>query len=221
MLTPRALLGVICVGCLAACSTGHSDKKTVTAEPMQIANVFSVKSTFGPQFHVVSTGPSGIDPKMLAPQRLPDGVAVQPVDCAKNTSGQVLPQGLKGNMAALSAEGEGNRFIAMAIETSERVPFDSAVADSCKHVTFAGVNVRGVVDVVESPRIDGAQTLGTHRQVQTTVGTGELYNYVAYLDNYLVVVTANPLVVTNQPVAQVNTQRARDLLTAAVSAVRA
>jgi hypothetical protein len=180
-----------------------------------------VKSTFGPQFQVASHGPSGIDPKMLAPQKLPDGVAFQPTDCAKYASGQTLPPGLKGNMAAVSAEGEGNRFIAIAVETSERVPFDASAADKCKRVTFAGANVRGVVDVVESPHIDGAQTLGTHRQVQTAVGTGELYDYVAYLDNYLVVVTANPLVVPKQPVAQVNTQRARDLLAAAVTAVRA
>jgi hypothetical protein len=85
---------------------------------------------------------------------------------------------------------------------------------------FGGTAMRGVVDVVESPHIDGAQTLGTHRQMQTALGAGELYNYVAYLDNYLVVVTANPLVAPNLPVTPVNTVRARDLLTAAVSAVR-
>jgi Domain of unknown function (DUF5642) len=215
------LFAVMCAGLLAACTTGNSDTRTVIAEPMEITKVFSVKSTFGPTFHVVSLGPSGIDPKMLTSQKLPDGVTFQPADCAKYGSGQTLPPGLKGNMAAVSAEGEGNRFIAIAIETSERVPFDAAVTDKCRHVTFAGANVRGVVDVVESPHIDGAQTLGTHRRVQTAVGVGELYNYVAYLDNYLVVVTANPLVVPNQPVAQVNTQRARDLLTTAVGAVQA
>jgi hypothetical protein len=157
---------------------------------------------------------------MLGPQKLPDGVAFEPADCAKYAADQALPPGLKGNMAALSAEGEGNRFIAMAIETSDRIPFDASVADKCKHVTFIGGNVRGVVDVVDAPRIDGAQTLGTHRQLQTAVGSGELYNYVAYLGNYLVVVTANPLVVRGQPVVPVNTQRAQQLLTTAVTAVR-
>jgi len=35
-----------------------------------------------------------------------------------------------------------------------------------------------------------------------------------------VIVTANPLVLPDKPVAPVNTQRARDVLTAAVAAVR-
>jgi Domain of unknown function (DUF5642) len=211
----KALFGVACAGLLAACAGVASPTQSV-----DIAKVFSVKSTFGPQFHVVTAGPSGIDPKMLAPQKLPDGVTFDPVDCAKYAAGQALPPGLKGNMAAVTAEGEGNRFIAIAVETSDQVPFDAAMTDKCKHVTFTGANLRGVVDVVEAPHADSAQTLGTHRQLKTTVGSGELYNYVAYLDHYLVMVTANPLVVPNQPVAQVNTQRARDLLTAAVAAVR-
>jgi Domain of unknown function (DUF5642) len=212
----KATFGVLCASWLTACGGVASP-----AQPIDIAKVLSLKSTFGPEFHVTTAGPSGIDPKLLAPQKLPDGVKFDPADCAKYASGQTLPPGLKGNMAAVSAEGTGNRFIVIAVETSERVPFDQAAADKCKHVTFGGANLRGVVDVVESPHIDGAQTLCTHRQLQTTIGSGELYNYVAYLDNYLVLVTANPLVVPNQPVVPVNTRRARDLLTAAAAAVRA
>ena len=49
---------------------------------------------------------------------------------------------------------------------------------------------------------------------------GELFNYVATFDTYLVIVTANPLVIPNTPVAPVDTQKARDVLTAAVAAVR-
>ena len=55
--------------------------------------------------------------------------------------------------------------------------------------------------------------------MQTTVDgksrTGELYNYVASFGTFLVIVTANPLVLPDQPVAPVDTQRARDLLTGA------
>ena len=213
----KALLAVVCASLVAACSHSPENKP---AQSIDIKKVFSVKSSFGPQFQVFTAGPSGIDPKMLAAQKLPDGVGFQPADCARYAAGQTLPEGLKGNMAAVSAEGEGNRFIAIAVETSDRVPFDPAVTDKCKHVAFGGDTVRGAVDVVDAPHIDGAQTLGTHRQLQTTAGAGELYDYVAYLDNYLVVVTANPLVVPGQPVAPVNTQRARDLLTTAVAAVR-
>ena len=56
--------------------------------------------------------------------------------------------------------------------------------------------MRGLVEVVESPQIDGVRTLGTHRVLQTTVDgkarTGELYNYVAGFDTFLVIVTATP-----------------------------
>ena len=84
--------------------------------------------------------------------------------------------------------------------------------------------MRGLVEVVESPQIDGIRTLGTHHFLQTTVDgkprTGELYNYVAGFDTFLVIVTANPLVLPDKPVAPLDTQRARDLLTAAVAAVQ-
>jgi hypothetical protein len=146
-----------------------------------------------------------------------------PADCAKAASQQVVPPGVKGNMAATTAEGEGNRFIAIAVETSEAVPRTDP-AQNCQKVGFTGAGVRGLVEVIEAPHIDGVHTVGTHRVLQTTVDgkprTGELYNYVAGFGTFLVIVTANPLVLPDKPVAPINTQRARDLLTAAVAAVK-
>jgi Domain of unknown function (DUF5642) len=125
-------------------------------------------------------------------------------------------------MAAATAEGEGNGFIAIAVETSEAVPV-GAPTQNCHRVAFAGSGVRGLVEVIDAPKIGGVHTLGTHRIVQTTVDgqprAGELYNYVATSGTLLVIVTANPLVLPDKPVVPVNTQRARDLLTAAVAAV--
>jgi hypothetical protein len=97
-------------------------------------------------------------------------------------------------------------------------------AQNCQKVGFAGGGVRGLVEVVEAPQIGGVHTAGTHRVLRTMVDgkprTGELYNYVATFGTFVVIVTANPLVLPGKPVAPVNTQRARDLLTAAVAAVR-
>ena len=220
MFNPRVFV-VACAGVIAACATGQSAETDISRA--DIANVASVKSTFGPQFQVSEVGPTGVDPRLLAPQALPPGMKFEPAECAKFAAGQTVPTGLKGNMAATSAEGEGNRFIAIAVETSEPVPFNDP-GQACGKVGFAGGGVRGLVEVVESPRIDGVRTLGTHRVLQTAVDgeprTGELYNYVASLGNLLVIVTANPLVLPDKPVAPVNTQRARDLLTAAMSAVK-
>ncbi|MGV9801986.1 DUF5642 family protein [Mycobacterium sp. NPDC003449] len=208
-----------CAAALVAC--GQSDEPQFPNA--DIANVGKVRSAFGPEFKVSDVAPTGIDPKLLAPQKMPPGVKFEPEDCAKFAEGQSLPADLKGNMAATAAEGAGNRFIVLAVETSEPIP-QTDPGDACKQVKFLGPGSRGQIDVVESPQIEGAQTVGTHRIVQTLVGgrpkTGQLYNYVATFATFRVIVTANPLVLPDKPVAPVDTARARDLLTAAVSAVQ-
>ncbi|KHO22778.1 hypothetical protein QQ44_21340 [Mycolicibacterium setense] len=215
-----AAAGVLaCATALVAC--GQSDQST--SAHADIANVAKVRSTFGPEFKVTDVAPTGIDPKMLAPHKMPPGVKVEPADCAKFAEGQSLPEGLKGNMAATSAEGAGNRFIVLAVETSEPIPLNDP-GDACKQVKFLGPGIRGQVDVVEAPQIEGARTIGTHRIVQTAVGgqarTGELYNYVASFDTFMVIVTANPLVEPGKPVSPVDAKRARELLSSAVADVR-
>lgn len=202
---------------LAACS---SEPGETTGD---IAHVADLASSFGPEFKVTTVDPTGIDPRLLAPQSLPQGVTFDPADCAKFASGLAVPEGLQGNMAAVTAEGAGNRFITIAVETSEEISLPDPGQD-CQKVAFAGPGARGLVEVAESPSIEDVRTLGTHRVVQTMVNgkpaAGELYNYVAGFGNYLVIVTANPLVLPDQPVAPVDTQRARDLLASAVSAIR-
>jgi hypothetical protein len=215
----EAMLAVACAGLLAAC--GQSAEADLSHA--DIANVKNLRSNFGPPFQVTDVGPTGIDPRLLAPAALPPGMKFEPADCAKFATQQAVPAGAKGNMAATTAEGEGNRFIAIAVETSEAVPVNDP-APHCQKVGFAGGGVRGLVEVVEAPHIEGVHTSGTHRVLQTTVDgkqrTGELYNYVATFGTFLVIVTANPLVLPDKPVAPVNTQRARDLLSAAVAAVK-
>jgi hypothetical protein len=214
----RTLLVVACAGLLTACASGEPTPSTA-----DIAKVLDVKSNFGPTFKVNTFGPAGVDPHLLSGQALPPGVVFDPAECAKVAAGLSVPDGLKGNMAATTAEGEGNRFITIAVETSEPLPFPDP-GDACKKFAFAANGVRGLDEEVEAPTIDGVRTLGTHRVVQTTangkLASGELFNYVATFGNYRVIVTANPLIDPAQPVVPVNTQRARDLLSAAVTAVR-
>jgi hypothetical protein len=47
-----------------------------------------------------------------------------------------------------------------------------------------------------------------------------LYSYRAYFGKFQVMVTANPVLTPNQPVAPVDSKRAADLLVAAVAAIR-
>jgi len=218
----RAVLVVACVGALAACGSAES------AEPdtshAEIANVKNLRTDFPATFKVTDIATTAIDPRVLEPQKLPAQIKFEPADCGQFANQQVLPAGVKGNMAALTAEGEGNRFIVIAVETSETVPVHGP-PENCQKVGFAGPDMRGLIEVVDAPKIDGVATQGAHRVVQTTVGgkarTGELYNYVARFGSLMVIVTANPLVIPDKPVAAVDTKRAGELLSAGVSAVKA
>lgn len=215
MLIRNVAMVLLCAGCLAGC---RSDAATA-----DIAGITDLKSSFGPQFAVTEVAPTGIDPRFLAGQKLPDGVKFEPADCAQFAAGQLVPTGTEGNMAAVSAEGEGNRFIVIAVQTNEAVPVNEPGPD-CRKVAFGGGVVRGTVEAVEVPMIDGAKTIGVHRVVQTVTDgktrTGEVFNYSAHFGDYQVIVSANPLVLQGKPTVPVNTQRARDLLIAGVNAVR-
>ena len=111
----------------------------------------------------------------------------------------------------------------MAVQTNEPVPFNEP-GRNCKKVAFQGGRVRGLIEVVEAPQIDGTRTLGVHRVLQTVVQgrprSGELYNYSAHFGDYQVIVTANPVLLPDQPATPVDTDRARDLLVKSVAAVR-
>ncbi|WP_174237046.1 DUF5642 family protein [Mycobacterium basiliense] len=209
------VLGSVCL--LAGCSPGASQSR-----PPDIANVAEVKSTFGPEFKVSEIPPRAIDPQFFAARKLPEGLRFDPANCAKAALGPQLPAGLEGNMAAVSAEGNGNRFVVIAVETSQALPSNDP-GEECAKVAFSGAGVRGGIEVIEAPHIEGVQTRGVHRVLQALVDgsahTGELYDYSAQSGDYQVNVIANPLVVPGQQVAPVDTNRARDLLVKAVTAV--
>src|SRR5246127_4853017 len=216
MLKVAFALASICV--LAGCSSG-TDSASTKAD---IAKVSGVRSSFGPEFKVADVSERATDPKFLSARKLPEGLSFDPPNCAKVAAGPDMPPDLQGNMAAVSAEGNGNRYVVIAVETSKPVPVEDPVKD-CTKVAFSGGQVRGGLEVIDAPHIDGTQTFGVHRVLQALVGTtahtGELYEYSAQFGDYQVIVIGNPLVVPDQPVAKVDTQRARDLLVKAVAGV--
>lgn len=213
----KLLLAVAAVCVLAGCSSATHPAK------VDISKVVDVKSSFGPDYKVSDISERGIDPKLLAGRKLPDGLTFDPANCARAASGPEMPADLQGNMASVTAEGRGNRFVVIALETSKALPFNDPGKD-CNKVTFSGAQIRGGVQVIDAPQIESTRTLGVHRVLQAlTPGgprTGELYDYSAEFGDYQVIVIANPLVVPGQPVVPVDTQRARDLLVKAVTAVR-
>jgi hypothetical protein len=215
----KVVFAVASVWVLVGCSSG-TDAASTKAD---IAKVSGVKSSLGPEFKVADISERAIDPKFLSARKLPEGLSFDPPNCAKAAVGPDMPPDLQGNMAAVSAEGNGNRYVVIAVETSKPVPVEDPEKD-CAKVAFSGGQVRGGLEVIDAPHIDGTHTYGVHRVLQALVGatarTGELYDYSAQFGDYQVIVIANPLVVPDQPVAKVDTQRARDLLVKAVAAVR-
>jgi Domain of unknown function (DUF5642) len=216
MMRIAVAIGSVCL--LAACS--HPSETPPSADITKIAQV---KSDFGPGYKVKETAKTGIDPKVLSTHKLPPGLTFDPPDCASFVVGEDMPAGLQGNMAAVAAEGNGGRFITMAVQTSEPVPFKEP-GRNCKKVAFQGGRVHGLIEVVDVPQIDGTQTLGVHRVLQTVVQgkprSGELYNYSAHFGDYQVIVTVNPIVVQGQSAKPVDTKQARDLLVKSVAAIR-
>ncbi len=220
MRKPTIFIAAVCAAAMAACSSGDADQPRA-----DIGKVAEVKSSFGPEFKVTDVPTTGIDPKLLAAaaQQLPDGLKVDPADCVKFAEGPQIPADLKGNMAAVSAEGAGNRFITIALETSRPLPVMEPGAH-CKKVSVEGGALRGVVELVSAPHIEGVQTQAARRVLQATIDgkpqTGEIYTYRAIFGTYQVIVTANPLVAPDKPPVAVDTGRAERLLTSAVAAIR-
>lgn len=209
-------IAAVCV--LAGCSSNAP-----VSTNADIAKVVEVKSNFGPEFKVTDISERAIDPKLLAARKLPEGLKFDPANCAKLAAGPDMPPDVQGNMAAVSAEGNGGRYVVIAVETSKPLPVNDPGKD-CTKVAFSGTGVRGGLEVIDAPTIDGTHTFGVRRVLQAVIAggprTGELYDYSAQFGDYQVIVIANPLVVPDQPVAKVDTQRARDLLVKAVAAIR-
>ncbi|EUA30013.1 hypothetical protein I553_4268 [Mycobacterium xenopi 4042] len=153
----RAVLALGCVCWLAACASAES----ADSASADIAKVAQVRSSFGPEFHVTTIAPTGIDPKLLAAQKLPDGLKFEPAECARVATAPPVPPGLQGNMAAVSAEGDGNRFIAIALETSRPVPVNDPEPAVRRWVSLAAQSVA-------SSRWSTLRILRAHRRLACT-----------------------------------------------------
>jgi hypothetical protein len=215
----RIAVAIGSVWLLSACSTGSSE----TAPTADISRILKVKAAFGPEFKVTEAPKNGVDPKKLTMPKLPPGLRFDPSECSSFVIPEELPAGLQVNMAGLRAEGDGNRFIVEAVQTSQRLPFNEPPGN-CKKVAFQGGRVHGLKEVVEVPHIDGTKTLGVRYVIQTVVQgkplSGEQYSYTSQFGDYQVLVTANPLVKTGQPATPIDTARARDLLVKSVAAIK-
>ena len=194
------------------------------ASPPQadIGKVAGVTSSFGPEFKLDEIAKRPFDSTFFTAHRLPPNLAYDPPECAKPAQTPDAPPGVRGSMAAVSAEGDGNRFIVMAMQMSPPLPLNDP-SHHCGKVTFSGTKVRGSIQTIEAPQIDGARTSGIHRVVQMqtpdATRTRGLYHYAAQFGDSEVIVIATPVADADQA-AEPCTDRAGDLLVRAVAAIR-
>lgn len=223
MLEPKsfvlASVGLL-IGAQALTGCGGAHK------PLDTTKLFNIESSLGPDFKTKTKGPNEIDPKMLGPQKMPPGVTFDPVDCSEFAAANGRPpKGIRGKMSVVSAVGDGNQITAVALQADKDIEYDAATADKCKHVSFSAGKLTGYLDEVDAPQIDHATTVGSHSELEVTGDQGqqssrESYTFSAYLGDAMVQVTASPVAMRGQPAPMVDADRARQLLTDAVAALR-
>lgn len=216
----RVVFVIASMCALAGCSSGVN----ASSSKADISKVTEVKSTFGVEFTINDIAKRALDPKFLSANKLPTGLVFDPPECAKVAIGPEMPTGLKGTMAGVSADGNGNRLLVIAMETSPPLP-SNETGHHCSTVAFTGPHMKGGLEAVDAPKIEGTKTLGERRVMQADAPEGgvhsiEAYRYSAQFGDYEVLVIASPTTSPDQPAAPVDTQRARDLLVKAVAAIR-
>jgi Domain of unknown function (DUF5642) len=217
----KVVLAVGSACALAGCASGVQSSAPAKAD---IGKVVAVKSSFGPEFQLKDIARRPVDAGFFTERKLPAGVNFDPPECGNVVLAPTTPSGgVQGSMVGVSAEGDGNKFEVIAVQTSPAVPLNYP-SHHCGTVAFTAPHMRGSVETVDAPGIQGAHTLGVHRMVQAlkddSAHTTELYRYSAQFGEYDVMVIATPLAAEDQPAAPVDTQRARDLLVSAVAAIR-
>ncbi len=204
-------LAVALVGCS---SHGGATKADIT-------KITAVKSAFSSAYVVDDIAKRDADSKAFGANGLPRGLNFDPPNCARLVIGPEIPEGLHGTTVGVSAQGNGNQFVVMAVQTSPALPWNDP-GHHCNKVTFAGPHEQGSMETVETPDIPDTERLGV-RRVTTVRGSdhrNESYHYVAQFGDYEVTVIASPMMVPGQPPAPIDTQLARDLLAKGVAAIR-
>lgn len=208
--------GVVALtGAIVSCSSHGSTAKA------DITKITAVKSSFGSAFVVDDIAKRDADSKAFGANTLPRGLKFDPPSCARLVVGPEVPEGLHGTTVGVSAQGNGNQFVVMAVETSAPLPWNDP-GHHCGKVTFSGPHEQGSMEIVDTPEIADTERLGV-RRVTTLKGADhstETYHYTAQFGDYEVTVIASPMMVPGQPPAPIDTQLARDLLAKGVAAIR-
>jgi len=91
MLNLRAVLGIACVGALAACGSAESAEPDLSHA--DIANIKSLRQNFPAPFKVTDVAPTAIDPRIVEPQKLPAQIKFEPRTARSSRTSRCCPPG--------------------------------------------------------------------------------------------------------------------------------
>jgi hypothetical protein len=164
-------------------------------------------------------------PGVAAPSAL-WGVAGQGASTPARCAALADPTGGRGQGAqGISGSGPGGIVYAVVVAApTGLVSLDQSLVAQCRQWTMTGGRAAARVHLIDSPRIDGAETLGMATDVTNSVEGGNVIlsrvsTFTAYLGTYYAFTTlvSDP----GAPPSSLTPQFASDLLVKAVSALRA
>ncbi len=207
---------------LASCSPAHqpapAPSQTTAARHVDPANIRRVGRDLPPDYEVSAI--SGV----AAPSAL-WGVAGQGAATPARCAALADPAGGQSQAAqGISGSGPGGLVYAVVVAApTGPVSLDQSLVAQCRQWTMTGGGAMARVHLIDSPRIDGAETLGMATDITNSVEGGNeissrVSTFTAYLGNYyaFTMLISDP----GAPPSSLTPQSASDLLVKAVSALR-
>jgi Domain of unknown function (DUF5642) len=220
-------IGVVLALLVTACA--HSRTPRPPASPssstpgvtVNPANIKRVVRELPPNYEVTTGIPSAASPRVIWGLGADAAeIRVKPAQCASLADpGNGRDQSAQG----LSGSGAGGIIDAIVVALPGPVGLDHNVVAACGQWTMTAGHTTVSVHLTDSPRIDGAETLGMVAAIKSSVEAGteidsRAYTFTAYMGNYYAFTT-----LTTDPgsaLPALPPQFAADLLVKTVSTLR-
>jgi hypothetical protein len=217
-------IGVVLALLVTACAHSRVPKPPsssthgVTVNP---ANIKRVVRELPPNYEVTTGIPSAASPRVIWGLEADAAeMRVKPAQCASLADpGNGRDQSAQG----LSGSGAGGVIDAIVVALPGPVDLDHDVVAACGQWTMTAGHTTVSVHLTDSPRIDGAETIGMVAAIKSSVEAGteidsRAYTFTAYMGNYyaFTTVTADP----GSALPALPPQFAADLLVKTVSTLR-
>jgi hypothetical protein len=219
-------IGALLTLLVTACA--HSRAPAPSAPPSSVrgtavnpANIKRIVRELPPNYEVTTGIPTAASPRVIWSLGADAAdVRAKPAQCASLADpGNGRDQSAQG----LSGSGAGGIIDTIVVALPGPVDLDQNLVAACRQWTMTAGHTTASVRLTDSPRIDGAETLGMVADIRSSVESGteidsRAYTFIAYLGNYYAFTT-----LTTDPgsaLPALPPQFAADLLVKTVSTLR-